>query len=133
MIPCNPINRKFVLIVFLLSLISLQKISAQDGKALFNSNCAACHSPFKDMTGPKLGDVLDRDPYSGDMTKIVNWVHNVDKLLASDPYYKGLLAKYGARMTAFPQLSDKDIAAKMEHFERLASKETDNEIKILFP
>ena len=118
MIPCNPINRKFALIVFLLSLISLQKISAQDGKALFNSNCAACHSPFKDMTGPKLGDVLDRDPYSGDLSKIVNWVHNVDKLLASDPYYKGLLAKYGARMTAFPQLSDKDIAAIIGYTEK---------------
>jgi len=118
MIPCNPINRKLALIVFLLSLVSLQKVSAQDGKALFNSNCAACHSPFKDMTGPKLGDVLDRDPYSGDISKIVNWVHNVDKLLANDPYYKGLLAKYGARMTAFPQLSDKDIAAIIGYTEK---------------
>jgi len=118
MIPCNPINRKFALIVFLLSLISLQKISAQDGKALFNNNCAACHSPVKDMTGPKLGDVLQRDPYNGDISKIDNWVHNVDKLLASDPYYKGLLSKFGARMTPFPNLSDKEIAAIITYAEK---------------
>jgi len=111
MIPCNPINRKFALIVFALSIISFIKISAQDGKQLFNNNCASCHNAMKDMTGPKLGDVLERDPYNGDMSKIVNWVHNVDKLLASDPYYKGLMAKYGARMTPFPSLSDKDVAA----------------------
>lgn len=124
MIPCNPINRKFALIIFILSLLSLQKISAQDGKALFSANCASCHSPTKDMTGPKLGDVLERDPYNGDITKIVNWVHNVDKLLASDPYYKGLMAKYGARMTAFPNLSDKDIAAIIDFTKKAAQPVT---------
>jgi cytochrome c551/c552 len=118
MIPCNPINRKFALIVFALSIISFIKISAQDGKQLFNNNCASCHSPSKDMTGPRLGDVLDRDPYNGDMSKIVHWVQNVDKLLASDPYYKGLMAKYGARMTPFPGLSDKDIAAIIGYTEK---------------
>jgi mono/diheme cytochrome c family protein len=118
MIPCNPINRKVTQLFFILSLFSLQKISAQDGKALFNTNCASCHSPMKDLTGPKLGGVLERDPYNGDMSKIVNWVHNVDKLLSSDPYYKGLMAKYGARMTAFPALTDKDIAAIIDYTEK---------------
>ena len=118
MIPCNPINRKVTQLFFILSLFSLQKISAQDGKALFNTNCASCHSPMKDLTGPKLGGVLERDPYNGDMSKVVNWVHNVDKLLASDPYYKGLMAKYGARMTAFPALTDKDIAAIIDYTEK---------------
>jgi len=111
MIPCNPINRKFALIIFILSLVSLQKISAQDGKALFNANCASCHSPFKDVVGPKLGDVLAKDPYNGDMNKIVNWVHHVNTLLKTDPYYKGLQGKYGATMTEFGSMPDKDIAA----------------------
>ena len=30
-------------------------------------------------------------------------------------------------------MSDKDIAAKIEHFERLTRKDSDSEIKILFP
>jgi cytochrome c551/c552 len=124
MIQCNPINRKFALIVFVLSLVSFIKVSAQDGKALFNNNCASCHNPSKDMTGPKLGDVLERDPYNGDMSKIVHWVQNVDKLLATDPYYKGLMAKYGARMTPFPSLSEKDIAAIIDYTAKAATPTT---------
>jgi cytochrome c551/c552 len=124
MIQCNPINRKFALIVFVLSLVSFIKVSAQDGKALFNNNCASCHNPSKDMTGPKLGDVLERDPYNGDMSKIVHWVQNVDKLLATDPYYKGLMEKYGARMTPFPSLSDKDIAAIIDYTAKAATPTT---------
>ena len=117
MIQCKPISRKFALIIFL-SLFSLIKISAQNGQQLFNSNCASCHSPTKDLTGPKLGGVLEKDPYNGDVNKIVHWVQNVDKMLASDPYYKGLMAKYGARMTQFANLSDKEIAAIINYTEK---------------
>ncbi len=91
MIQCKPINRKFTLIGFL-SLFFFIKISAQDGKQLFNNNCASCHSITKPLTGPPLGGVLERDPYNGDMKKIVNWVQHVNSMLASDPYYKGLMA-----------------------------------------
>src|SRR5262249_16284534 len=90
MIPCNPINRKIVLTVFALALFSFFKISAQDGRQLFNNNCAACHSLTKDLTGPKLGGVLDRDPYNGDVSKIVHWVQSTNKLTITDPYYKDL-------------------------------------------
>jgi cytochrome c2 len=117
MIQCKPINREFTLIVFL-SLFSLIKISAQDGKQLFNNNCASCHSVTKPLTGPPLGGVLERDPYNGDMKKIVNWVQHVNSMLASDPYYKDLMAKYGARMTEFSALSDKDIAAIINYTEK---------------
>ena len=89
MIPCNPINRKIALIVFALSLFSFLQVSAQDGRQLFNNNCASCHSLTKDMIGPKLGGVLEREPYNGDAQKIVTWVHNADKLTNSDSYYKG--------------------------------------------
>jgi len=115
MIPCNPINRKIALIVFALSLASFLQISAQDGRQLFNNNCASCHSLTKDMTGPKLGGVLDREPYSGDVHKIVNWVHNADKLTSSDPYYKGLKTQFGTQMTAFPGMPDKDIEAIVKY------------------
>ena len=67
------------------------------------------------MTGPKLGGVLDKEPYSGDVKKIVNWVHNADKLTNTDPYYKGLKAQFGTQMTAFPALPDKDIEAIVKY------------------
>src|SRR5262249_10913188 len=115
MSPINPINRKIALIVFALSLFGFLKVSAQDGRQLFNNNCASCHSLTKDMTGPKLGGVLDKDHYSGDVHKIVEWVHNADKLTSTDPYYKGLKAQFGTQMTAFPGMPDKDIEAIVKY------------------
>lgn len=118
MSPCNPINRKFSLLVFFLFSLSLQNIFGQDGKALFSSNCASCHSPTKDLVGPKLGGVLERSPYDGDIKKVINWVHNADKLQNSDPYYKNLKAQFGGvPMTAFPALPEKDIEAIINYAE----------------
>lgn len=116
MIPCKSINRKIALIVFALSSFSFIKVSAQDGRQLFNNNCASCHSITKDLTGPKLGGVLDRDPYNGDINKLVHWVHNADKLTGTDPYYKGLKAQFGGtQMTAFPSMPDKDVEAIIKY------------------
>jgi len=33
-------------------------LMAQDGKALFQSNCASCHNPVKVITGPALKGVI---------------------------------------------------------------------------
>ena len=47
-------NRIFTSI-FLVVLLSINVESfAQDGEALFKANCAACHKPDKDFTGPAL-------------------------------------------------------------------------------
>jgi cytochrome c2 len=115
MIPCKPANRRIALIIFVLSFFSFINISAQDGKQLFNTNCASCHSPFKEVTGPMLGTVLNRDPYNGDINKIIHWVQNAGSMTGSDPYYKGLFAKYGTQMTQFSSLSDKEITAIIDY------------------
>jgi cytochrome c2 len=78
-----------------------QKSLRKDGRQLFNNNCASCHSLTKDMTGPKLGGVLDKEPYSGDVKKSSSLGHNADKLTNTDPYYKGLKAQFGTQMTCF--------------------------------
>lgn len=107
------------MIVFILSLFSFLNLSAQDGKALFSNNCASCHSVTKALTGPPLGGVLQKDPYNGDIKKIINWVHNTDKLTSSDPYYKNLKAQFGGtQMTSFPALPDKDIEAIITYTEK---------------
>jgi cytochrome c551/c552 len=55
-------NRIFtsIFLVFLLS-INIQALAA-DGEALFKANCAACHKPDKDFTGPALKGWKDRVP-----------------------------------------------------------------------
>ncbi|MBL7744413.1 MAG: c-type cytochrome [Chitinophagaceae bacterium] len=113
MIPCKPITQKLTLILFSLLILSGITTYAQDGKALFQSKCASCHNIFKDMTGPKLGGVIDKEYYAGDMKKIYNWVYNVNNLVGSDPYYAALKKQYGSIMTQFEKnsLPEKDIDA----------------------
>jgi cytochrome c551/c552 len=71
---------------------------AADGEALFKANCANCHKPLEDFTGPKLQGARKRAP-NPDWS--VKWVNNVNAMLETDAYAKSLLAKYGSRMTQF--------------------------------
>ena len=81
---------------------------AAAGKALFNSNCAACHKLDKDMTGPMLRGVTERL----DSDWISSWIRNSSKMIkAGDPYAVEVFEKWNkTAMTAFPQFSDADIA-----------------------
>src|SRR5690242_8337741 len=101
MIPCKPIIQKLTLIFFLFLTFSNIKIYAQDGKALFQSKCASCHNVFRDVTGPKLGGVFDKDPYNGDVKKFLHWAYNTNSLTNSDPHYMALKGQFGSVMTQF--------------------------------
>lgn len=94
----------------LLSLFSFHSASAQDGKALFQANCASCHNPLKDATGPALQGVDKRVP-SKDW--LHNWVHSSASVIASgDKYANDLYAKWNkTAMTAFPNLKNEEIDA----------------------
>ena len=48
--------------------------SAQDGKALFKQNCASCHQPAKDGTGPALKGAKAKWEANGD--DIYAWIKN---------------------------------------------------------
>jgi hypothetical protein len=117
MIPCKLTCQRLIILFLSLFVFSIANISAQDGKVLFMSKCASCHQLDKDMTGPKLRGVLDRDPYNGDISKIHHWVRNVNQLLESDPYYAGLKAKFGSVMLPFDEtvLPDKDLDAIIKY------------------
>lgn len=112
------VKRTLFSVLFFLLLSFGNKISAQDGKAIFQGTCASCHSVFKDLTGPALGGVTTRGPWT-DRKKIYEWVHNPAKFMANDPYTQGLKSKFGgAMMTAFDNLSEKEIDAVIEYVEK---------------
>ncbi len=117
MIPCKPAGQRLSILILSLFVFSIVNVSAQDGKVLFMSKCASCHQLDKDMTGPKLRGVLDRDPYNGDISKIHHWVRNVNQLVVSDPYYAALKAKFGSPMNPFDEtvLPDKDLDAIIKY------------------
>ncbi|MBD3582359.1 c-type cytochrome [Flavobacterium selenitireducens] len=78
-----------------------------NGKALFNTNCAACHKMDAKSTGPALRGVGDKHS----MTWLYDWIHNSSAMIkAGDPVAVKLFEENNRQvMTPFPQLSNKDI------------------------
>lgn len=109
---------KSVLLGFVFLLTFSTTLLAQDGdpvrgKTLFNTNCAACHSLDKKLTGPALRGVEARlDEQGLDREWINAWIRNSAAVVKSgDAYANKIYAEYnGAAMTAMPQLSDQDIS-----------------------
>lgn len=110
---CRPILAKSILLPCILltsiAFVSL-RASAQDGKNLFQINCAQCHNPIKVVTGPALKGVSQRIP---DRKLLHDWIHNNTKVLASgNAYFNNLFDQYGKTpMNTFPGLSDQEINA----------------------
>ena len=92
------------------------RLYAQDGKALFQTNCASCHNPVKVITGPALKGVTERIP---DKTLLHAWIHNNAKVLASgNKYFNDLFNQYNkTAMNTFPGLSDAEIDAILKYVE----------------
>jgi cytochrome c551/c552 len=89
--------------------------NAQDGGALFSSKCSNCHHPHKDGTGPKLSKVREKWENGGAKEgSIYKWVNNWQTAAASDPYAMQVSKTKGTAMSAFPELSKKDIDAILD-------------------
>ncbi|RYZ28874.1 MAG: c-type cytochrome [Chitinophagaceae bacterium] len=99
----------------LLFFLSYTTIQAQDGKAIFNANCATCHALDKPLTGPALRGVETRGPWA-DRKELVKWVHNPGGYIPTNPYTQQLAAQYnGQIMPSFPQLGEKEIFAILDY------------------
>ena len=103
-------NKFFACLLTVTFLFFTEKSIAADGEALFKANCASCHKVDKDFTGPALKGARDREP---NPEWAYQWVNNVNKMLETDAYAKGLFAKYNSRMTDFDLPKD-DIKAILD-------------------
>lgn len=104
-----------VLSIILVGLFTFNT-SAQDGKSLFNANCASCHALDKDLTGPALRDVETR--WGGDRKKLHAWILNSSSFLKTgDKYANDLYIKWNrASMNVFEGvLDDKQIDAILDY------------------
>lgn len=90
--------------------------NAQDGKVLFAANCASCHHPLKDGTGPALQGVEGRVPSKDWLYK---WVKNSATVIASgDAYAVKLYNDWGkTAMTPFQNFTNEDIDAIIDYVE----------------
>ncbi|MGY5846300.1 c-type cytochrome [Salegentibacter sp. HM20] len=80
---------------------------AANGKALFNSQCAACHKPYSESIGPALNGITQKR----DMEWLYSWIKNSSAMIsAGDPEAVAIFEEYNkTAMPAFPQLSNSDI------------------------
>ncbi|MEI8059382.1 MAG: c-type cytochrome [Ferruginibacter sp.] len=101
--------------LFLFALLSFNSdVLAQDGKALFKANCASCHKPDKDYTGPALQGWKSRQPEGF----VYKWIAGPSALIASgDKYANELYAKWktNGMMSNFPQLKKEEIDAILKY------------------
>ncbi len=108
--------------VLLMGLSLVNPASAQDGKTLFNTNCASCHQVNKKSTGPALAGVEDR---WSDRKKIHAWVHNPAGFAKADTYATNLMKEYSPTvMTGFPNMSEKDIDAILDYIKSVPAPGT---------
>ncbi len=117
---------KKVLLAVSLLLTTSASIYAQDlkgdakkGEALFKTNCSACHALDKQLVGPALGGVVDRLKTEQNLGVdwFQKWIRDNKALRASgDKYANEVFEKFNkVEMTAFPNLTDQDIADLLEY------------------
>src|ERR1700761_1689746 len=83
-LPGTGLRIPLLIISLFLWLLSGEEVHAQDGKTLFQTNCAQCHNPIKVITGPALKGVTQRVP---DKKLLHDWVRNNPRVLASGNLY----------------------------------------------
>jgi cytochrome c2 len=106
-----------------LVLFGNNKVFGQDGKALFQANCAQCHNPIRVVTGPALQGVTSRVP---DSNLLHAWIKNNQTVLASgNKYFNNLFNQYNkTAMNLFPTLQDKEIDAILNYVETYKAPST---------
>lgn len=70
-IPC-------ILLLFSTQIFAVDEAAVKEGKKLFKSNCASCHNPLQNGTGPALKGVTARWEGAGDYQGKTGkeWLHS---------------------------------------------------------
>ena len=121
MIPCKPTGRRLILFLIFLITFSINNAFAQDGKALFMSNCASCHRVKGPSTGPELAGLESRHKWA-DHNELLKWINNPAGYMATDAYTQGLKAQYNSMMQAFPAFTIKEVDAIVNYINTEANK-----------
>src|SRR5205085_12479966 len=88
----RPTNTRSIRILLgFVFLLSYTIIQAQEGKTIFQANCATCHAIDKDLTGPALRGVNERGPWTN-RANLIKWVHNPGAFIPTTPYTTQLAA-----------------------------------------
>jgi mono/diheme cytochrome c family protein len=86
---------------------------SQEGEKIFKANCASCHHPIKNATGPKLQGALQKWQDGGEEELIYKWVANPTELYNSgkSKMAKAIWDYSPTAMTAQGHLSKEEVQA----------------------
>ncbi len=87
----------------------------EEGKALFDKNCAACHKTDKKYIGPAPKDILERRTPEWVMNMIINPTEMVQK----DPLAKQVLAESNGAIMADQNITEDQARKILEYFRTL--------------
>ncbi|WP_165851324.1 c-type cytochrome [Brumimicrobium aurantiacum] len=117
-------NKGLFALVLTLIMLTTFTSGAQEGESIFNSKCATCHQPHKDMTGPKLFEVRQKWEEGGAMEgSLHQWVRNWQVAAATDPYAKEVSSWAASSMTTFADLTDEQIEAVFDYVDAQPKEE----------
>jgi cytochrome c2 len=122
---------QLVLTLLLFVFISISYYS-QDGEKLFKANCASCHNPIKNATGPKLQGVKDKWIKAGEGELMYEWVKNPAGLYGSgkSKQAKAIWNYSPTAMTAQGHLSNDEIDAVFAYIDAYTApvKDVSNDV-----
>ncbi|MFT4536196.1 MAG: cytochrome c2 [Saprospiraceae bacterium] len=116
------INKLLTLLLVMFSFSLHAEVSPAAGKTVFKNYCASCHNKnmVSDMTGPALAGLEDR---WDTQENLYAWIRNAPAMIFETGHPRALELwnewKPSA-MTAFPQLTDDDIASTILYINAVA-------------
>jgi hypothetical protein len=87
----------------------------KDGKVLFQNKCAACHAIQINLTGPALGGVSERGPWTN-RKNVYDFLKNPMKFRTSDKYMQELRKKYPVAHPVY-LMDDEDVDAILRYID----------------
>jgi mono/diheme cytochrome c family protein len=108
----------FSAMLLLFSTFSFAQDAAKiaEGKALFKANCASCHNPLQNATGPALKGVSARWDAAGDFQGktgnqwLHEWIRNWNTPVKAGYAYAVTMSNWApSQMNLFPALKDEEI------------------------
>ena len=102
--------------IFYIDLKQKKEAKPIDGAALFNSTCISCHKPDKEFTGPKLKGALER--WGDDKKAMYAFIRNPMESISTNAYAKKLFEKWSKIQMPVFRLSDAELDAMMNYWER---------------
>ncbi|WP_158278610.1 c-type cytochrome [Rhodohalobacter mucosus] len=94
---------------------------AEEGKAIFNAKCTACHKPTERYIGPAVGEVLERRS----ATYTMNMIMNPDEMTKKHPEGRKMMQEYMSPMP-YQNVTIEEARAIVEYFRTIEMPEKEN-------